>query len=188
MGPRAQRAQPFARVHVRRAQRGQVLRGAGALTVLVAVATLLFVSFGQKPMLAPTRALATVASAAIEIPKTTFIDGSVARVSDGGELVVKVATADHIESVLTAGAADFEVTKHPERDFVVLAGPVRVRVVGTHFRVERSGERTRVSVTEGKVEVQEGELRSYLEAGESRFFRTHDAGRQRGGGARQLRR
>jgi TolA-binding protein len=103
-------------------------------------------------------------------PKTTFADGSIARVSDGGELVVRVATPQHIESVLATGAADFEVTKHAERDFVIVAGPVRVRVVGTRFRVERSGERTRVSVTEGKVEVQEGEVRTYLEAGESRFF------------------
>jgi transmembrane sensor len=106
----------------------------------------------------------------VKSPKTTFADGSVARVSDDGELQVKLASAERIESVLTTGAAEFEVTKHPERDFVVVAGPVRVRVVGTHFRVERSGERTRVSVSEGKVEVQEGDARTYLEAGESRFF------------------
>jgi transmembrane sensor len=106
----------------------------------------------------------------VKAPKTTFADGSIARVSDDGELLVKLASAERIESVLTSGAADFEVTKRPERDFVVVAGPVRVRVVGTRFRVERSGERTRVSVTEGKVEVQEGDARVYLEAGESRFF------------------
>jgi transmembrane sensor len=140
-------------------------------TALVAAATLLLlVMFGRRPALptepAPTLAVVTAAKS----PKTTFVDGSVARVSDGGELVVKLATAERIESVLTAGAADFEVTKHPERDFVVVAGPVRVRVVGTHFRVERSGERTRVSVSEGKVEVEQGGSLSYLEAGESRFF------------------
>jgi TolA-binding protein len=135
-----------------------------------------------------------VASApAVKSPKTTFADGSVARVSDGGELVVKLASPERIESVLTAGAADFEVSKHPERDFVVVAGPVRVRVVGTHFRVERNGERTRVSVTEGRVEVQEGEARSYLEAGESRFFPSatpstpHDEARVTSGSAARTR-
>jgi TolA-binding protein len=91
-------------------------------------------------------------------------------VSDDGELKVVVATPQHIEALLASGAADFEVTKHAERNFVVVAGPVRVRVVGTRFRVERAGERTLVSVSEGKVEVQEGEARSYLEAGESRYF------------------
>jgi transmembrane sensor len=93
-------------------------------------------------------------------------------VSDDGELRVLVATPERIESVLTAGAADFDVTKQVGREFVVLSGNVRVQVVGTRFRVERSGERTRVSVAEGKVEVQEGNAHTYLEAGESRFFPT----------------
>jgi FecR protein len=161
----------LSRIHARRVrQRALVKIGAGG-AMLVAVAALFVLVLGKRAALpAPARVATLVASAAPKSPKTTFADGSVARVSDGGELVVKVATPEHIESVLTTGAADFEVSKHPERDFVVLAGPVRVRVVGTHFRVERSGERTRVSVTEGKVEVQEGESRTYLEAGESRFF------------------
>jgi transmembrane sensor len=158
----------LARVHARRARRSTLGKlGGGALVLAAAAAFLLLLS--RKPAAVPPPSTAAVASAT-KSPKTTFVDGSIARVSDGGELVVKIATAEHIESVLAAGAADFEVTKHPERDFVVLAGPVRVRVVGTHFRLERSGERTRVSVTEGKVEVREGETLSYLEAGESRFF------------------
>jgi transmembrane sensor len=115
------------------------------------------------------------AASAHEEPKTTFADGSVARVSSGGELVVKLAGAEHIESVLTRGGADFEVTKNPQRDFVVIAGAVRVRVVGTRFRVERIAERTRVSVTQGKVEVQDGDAKVYLEAGESRFFPSEPA-------------
>lgn len=159
----------LARIHARRARQSVVLKVCGGAGLLVAAAALFFFVFGPKPVLPAPPARPGVV-AAVKSPKTTFVDGSVARVSEGGELVVKVATAEHIESVLAAGAADFEVTKHPERDFVVVAGAVRVRVVGTHFRVERSGERTRVSVSEGKVEVQEGELKSYLEAGESRFF------------------
>jgi len=141
----------------------------GGALVAAAATLLLFVLAPKSSQTAPVAALPT-ATAVAPSPKTTFADGSVARVSDGGELLVKLASAEHIESVLTTGAADFEVTKHPERDFVVVAGPVRVRVVGTRFRVERAGERTRVSVTEGKVEVQEGDARVYLEAGESRFF------------------
>jgi len=160
----------LSRVHARRARRRTLGRVGGGVAVLVAAAALFLVVFGKKPAVLPQAAQPRAATPAAKSPKTTFADGSSARVSDDGELVVKVATPQRIESVLATGAADFEVTKHPERDFVVVAGPVRVRVVGTHFRVERSGERTRVSVTEGKVEVQEGETRSYLEAGESRFF------------------
>lgn len=160
----------LSRVHARRARRRALGRLGGGAAVLVAAAALLLVVLGKKPAVLPQPAQPVAAAPAVKSPKTTFADGSVARVSDDGELVVKVATPRRIESVLAAGAADFEVTKLAERDFVVLAGPVLVRVVGTRFRVERNGERTRVSVTEGKVEVQEGESRSYLEAGESRFF------------------
>ena len=160
----------LARVHARRARR-RTLAALGSGAVLVAAAALLLLVIGgQKPAPAPQASRPAAVAPASTSPKTTFADGSVARVSDDGELQVKVATPERIEALLATGAADFEVTKHAERDFVVLAGPVRVRVVGTRFRVERDGERTRVSVTEGKVEVQEGEARSYLVAGESRYF------------------
>ena len=161
----------LARVYERRAQRRKFLvLGAGG-TVVVAAAAALLLFFSQSVAPAPQAVgPVPVQAPAARSPKTTFADGSVARVSDDGELKVVVATPEHIEAVLAAGAADFEVTKHAERSFVVVAGPVRVRVVGTRFRVERAGDRSLVSVSEGKVEVQEGEARSYLEAGESRYF------------------
>lgn len=179
-------AHNLSRLHARRARQRQVVKLASGGALLLAAAALFMLWLAPRsPGLARTaptgRALGvTTASTAPMVgatgqrgpgsPKTTFGDGSIARVSDGGELIVKVATPEHIESVLATGAADFEVTKHPGRDFVVVAGALRVRVIGTRFRVERGAERTRVSVTEGKVEVQEGETRTYLEAGESRFF------------------
>lgn len=161
----------LSRVHARlELRRRRTKLAAAAAAVVLAAAAVVLLGFGRKPAVSQQVAPVVAALPPTPSPTTTFADGSLARVSPGGELIVKMATPEHIESVLAAGAADFEVTKHPERDFVVLAGRVRIRVVGTRFRVERAGERTRVSVAEGKVEVQEGELRSYLEAGESRFF------------------
>lgn len=163
--------QNLARVRARRAGQQRTRAWVGAAVALAAAAAFLVYLLSPK---ATTGVPAVVARAALPAPSksptTTFADGSVAHVAEGSELVVKLASSEHIESWLTAGSADFEVTKHPERNFVVVAGPVRVRVVGTRFRVERAGERTRVSVSEGKVEVQEGDARVYLEAGESRFF------------------
>ena len=160
----------LSRIHARRRRRRtQALLGSAAV-VLSTVALVLFFAVGPKSATLPARLAPVAAASAPNTPKTTFADGSIARVSDEGELRVLVATAERIESVLTTGAADFEVTKQPGRDFVVLAGTVRVQVVGTRFRVERNGERTRVSVAEGKVDVQEGDAHTYLEAGESRFF------------------
>lgn len=151
-------------------QRRTVL-GASLVGVAAAAAVTLFMTTTLRQP-APQPVLAPSAAAAPKNPKTTFADGSVALVAEGAELVVKSASAELVEAVLVSGAADFEVTRNPHRQFVVTAGPVLVRVVGTRFRVERNGERTRVAVSQGKVEVLEGSLSSFLEAGESRFFPT----------------
>lgn len=51
------------------------------------------------------------------------------------------------------GEAFFEVAHDPERPFVVRAGEVRIRAVGTAFNVRRGATRTVVTVSEGTVEV-----------------------------------
>jgi transmembrane sensor len=71
---------------------------------------------------------------------------------------------------LEAGAARFDVTHRPGRAFRVQAGSVRVEVVGTQFRVQRSGESTQVSVERGRVRVSwPGGVRE-VSAGESGSF------------------
>ncbi|HEY8077962.1 MAG TPA: FecR domain-containing protein [Labilithrix sp.] len=62
--------------------------------------------------------------------------------------------------VLEHGAVDCEVAPRSGRPpFVVAAGDVRVRVVGTHFIVRRAEENVRVEVMHGRVEVaRAGEL------------------------------
>jgi transmembrane sensor len=170
--PRARLEANLQRVYERARRRSRRLKLVAGTAVLAAAAALLWLVPWKASTPVASRPAPSLAApvASAPDPKTTFADGSVARVSGGGELVVKSATPEHIEAVLAAGAADFEVTKRPKREFVVQAGAVRVRVVGTRFRVERLGERTRVSVSEGKVEVQRGDTLDYLEAGESRFF------------------
>lgn len=173
-GQRTERNLERARARRRaRIVRRKIAAGLGLLATATAA---LLVLRASTPLGAPTHGpTATVISVGpAREPTTTFVDGSKARVSDGGELIVQFATEQRIEAVLAAGAADFEITKRPSREFFVTAGPIRVRVVGTRFRVELEGERARVSVSEGKVEVQTGDARAFLEAGESRFF--HDAG------------
>lgn len=53
---------------------------------------------------------------------------------------------------LEAGEAFFRVA-HAERPFVVNAGPLRIRDLGTAFNVRRTGDRVTVAVTEGRVRV-----------------------------------
>lgn len=54
---------------------------------------------------------------------------------------------------LVQGEANFTVTKNPARPFVVRAGAVEVRAVGTAFNVSLDEQRVHVLVTEGRVRV-----------------------------------
>lgn len=86
-----------------------------------------------------------------EIRRVPLSDGSVASINTSS--VIEVAmTARERRVRLDRGEAWFEVAKNPERPFVVDAGPLRVRAVGTAFSVRRIGYATQVLVTEGVVE------------------------------------
>jgi transmembrane sensor len=54
---------------------------------------------------------------------------------------------------LEQGEAWFQVAKDPARPFIVAAGQVRVRAIGTAFAVQRLATGADVQVTEGTVEV-----------------------------------
>lgn len=68
---------------------------------------------------------------------------------------------------LARGRASFEVARDPERRFAVVAGAVRVVVVGTRFAVERRDGRVEVRVVRGVVEVGTGARTVRLGAGET---------------------
>lgn len=79
---------------------------------------------------------------------------------DGSRVVVETASTvikkrfeskSALELELETGAARFEVAPRPERAFRVHGGDVTVSVTGTSFRVERSGARVTVAVSEGSV-------------------------------------
>jgi transmembrane sensor len=60
----------------------------------------------------------------------------------------------YVRATLEKGAARFDVIHRDERVFRVEAGPVAVQVLGTTFAVERiDGQRSRVSVEQGRVRV-----------------------------------
>jgi transmembrane sensor len=79
---------------------------------------------------------------------------------DGSNAVVNTATMLQVDFTraqrnvrLETGEAWFEVAKDAHRAFLVAAGEVRVRAVGTAFSVHRVAGGAEVRVTEGTVEV-----------------------------------
>jgi len=86
-----------------------------------------------------------------EIRRVPLDDGSIAAVNTNSELNVDFKP-NLREITLYRGEVWFDVAKDRRRPFVVAAGDVRVRAVGTAFSVRRRDSGADVLVTEGVVE------------------------------------
>ena len=82
----------------------------------------------------------------------TLADGSTVRLNVGSEIVEAFTPAERRVMVLR-GEAHFTVTKNARRPFVVRAGTVEVRAIGTAFNVNLQSTAVEVIVTEGRVEL-----------------------------------
>jgi transmembrane sensor len=87
-----------------------------------------------------------------EIRRVPLADGSLVAINTQTALDVTMKAKSR-RIVLQEGEAWFQVAKDPKRPFVVAAGSVRVRAVGTAFSVRRDADTgVDVMVTEGVVE------------------------------------
>ena len=106
-----------------------------------------------------------------ELRNVPLADRSLASVNTDTRLDVDMtAKIRHIQ--LVKGEAWFDVAHNPEVPFVVSAGDVRVRAVGTAFSVRRRASGAEVLVTEGTVEawsVRDGGRRVRLGVGHEAF-------------------
>ena len=94
---------------------------------------------------------ATLRTTLGEVRKVPLEDRTIASLNSDSHLEVSM-TPKLRRVVLVSGEALFEVAKNPERPFVVEAGEVSVRAVGTAFSVRRRTTGADVLVTEGVVE------------------------------------
>ena len=134
--------------------------GAVVLAVAAAVALAVTVPGAATPWMGTT--LATAAErATVRLPEGSIVDAE-----PRTELVRVRESADEVRLALRSGAASFDVVRNPDRLFTVEAGDVEVRVVGTAFQVARVGQRVRVTVERGAVDVRRGEELVRLRAGD----------------------
>jgi transmembrane sensor len=94
----------------------------------------------------------TIETRPSELRTVQLADGS--RVSAGPNTLLHVDFSDGLRRVqLQRGEALFEVSKDSARPFIVDAGGLLARAVGTRFAVDRREDSIRVTVAEGKVAV-----------------------------------
>lgn len=137
--------------------------------VAASAALVLLAALGAWRMI-PTNAPTEVATS----PSLRLPDGSLVFFLDADTEVTPRAVGDtRIELALTRGRARFDVSRRPERAFVVDAEDVRVTVVGTEFVVAHDTDEIEVDVLEGRVRVEAGDEDRLLRAGDRARFAAH---------------
>ena len=132
-----------------RLRRRRVALGALAACAIAAVFAL------RSPIPSPdTVHLSPPRSGAVVVtPQTQILpDGSTVELKSGAQLEVAFTSAAR-RVVLRSGEAHFSVRKDSSRPFVVAAGAVEVRAVGTAFSVDLANHSVAVLVTQGRVAV-----------------------------------
>jgi len=125
----------------------------GSLAAAAALAVGLFV--WSRPLPADPTLSAPALSATTTPRLVTLSDGTVVQLNTGGEVSERFTAATrHV--TLTRGEAHFAVAKNPARPFIVQAGSLQVRAVGTAFNINLQSAAVDVIVTEGRVQLTTG--------------------------------
>ena len=120
------------------------------------LAAAIAVWFFSVPSSAPESGLAAPSVRVIARPELQALaDGSIAEVNHGGRVELAFGAAER-RVRLREGEVHLTVAKDAARPFLVEAGGVTVRAVGTAFNVRRSGDSVEVIVTEGRVQLESG--------------------------------
>lgn len=128
--------------------------GIGALAAAAVLTTGIFILRDRSD--APA-GVAPMSVAAINVApgpeRLNLPDGSMVEINRGGRIETRF-TASERRVRLVSGEAHFIIAKDSTRPFVVDAGAVAVRAVGTAFDVRRGSASVEVLVTEGRVQLE----------------------------------
>jgi len=139
----------------RTSARAKILRWFAPVALAAAVAVLFY--FNANPAIGPALPVAAIATPtpsplAAPCERQTLDDGSVVELNRGASIEVAFTAAER-RVRLVRGEANFTVAKNPARPFIVSAGGVDVRAVGTVFNVRLDRAAVEVVVSEGRVKV-----------------------------------
>lgn len=152
--PRADGAAESFRAELRILERRQTRRRwaiGGSSLAAACLAVLLW----QRPIQSIDSLPVASTAQVFQMPRQVLPDGSVVELRYGAAISVEYVDALR-RVVLEKGEAHFQVARNPERPFVVSAGGIEVRAVGTAFSVNRNQAQVEVVVTHGRVAVEKG--------------------------------
>lgn len=85
--------------------------------------------------------------------KAFLDDGSIVWLDEGSRLSYSQDSETGNREATLTGAGFFEVAKNESRPFIITCGDIRVRVIGTSFRLKNKSEHIELNVISGKVNV-----------------------------------
>jgi transmembrane sensor len=133
------------------ARKLSTVRWTGWMT-LAAAACFALVMLWERPWSRQSAPPAPTEMVAQGYERHVLLDGSVVELNRGAKIEVAYLPAER-RVRLVQGEAGFTVAKNHERPFIVRAGGVDVRAVGTAFNVRFDARLVEVLVTEGEVRV-----------------------------------
>ncbi len=149
-------------------------RWRAAAVSVAAVALMGVAALGLRSFARPSGTVAAIGAASAGA-RLALPDGSEARMSQDGQVQLELASAQRVLLRQQRGSVTYRVRRNPARSFEVMAGSVRVLVRGTTFEVSMRSGSVEVSVTEGRVLVEDDRTRVELAPGEHVSLRRADA-------------
>lgn len=143
----------FARRGILRGRRGWWLAAVSSLAVAAAVAAMIYIRRLEPAALNIAANIPVATTLAAPCERQTLEDGSIVELNRGAAIEIAFTAAER-RVRLVRGEANFIVAKNPGRPFVVSAGSVDVRAVGTVFNVRLERAAVEVVVSEGRVKVE----------------------------------
>ncbi len=138
-------------------------RMAGGAAIMAVVAAVMFWRSDPRPLPLPER----IAARTDGVPTHQVLsDGSRVELDGGARINVAFTPLARLVE-LKGGSAHFQVTKDARRPFIVTAGTINVRAVGTAFAIQFGRSELEVIVTEGRVSVAENSVTVPKPAGTS---------------------
>ncbi|MFO7178509.1 MAG: FecR domain-containing protein [Pseudomonadota bacterium] len=162
------------RNRIERALDAQKRKGRATVVALVSLAAAVALTLGLS-----REPLETASAPAPAATTTNAAPSGVLRLTDGSEVTL-LSNDARVEALpessssvamrLAAGKARFSVTSRPDREFSVIAGHVRITVLGTLFTVTVEGDSVHVAVERGRVRVSSARGDQELGRGETARF------------------
>lgn len=135
---------------------------AAAAVILISIGFLGRLFLNQEEML---HELALSENKSVELQ-----DGSFITLKSGSELSYSSEFGEEERKLELKGEAFFEVAHNPEKPFTVSAGALKVTVLGTSFNIKMLDQGYEVAVKTGRVQMEVGDRKTILTAGEKGIF------------------